>query len=366
MKLKRGKLTAFQMFWLQVFYLGSLRLAAKKIWGKRVQVMRKGILWVLVFLAVAGSVGAAHSAEYTFRIAFIGPEAHGQYIALNEKFKKEVEEATQGRVAVEIYPNAQLGSDRQAIEGVSIGTLEMAAIGGSSILTLDDRLKVMDLPFIFKSSQIAHQAYDQFLTEEFNTYLEPHDLIILYAAELGFRHITNNRQSIVQPEDLQGLKLRTMENPLHVESFKLLGASPTPVAFSELYTALQQGTVDAQENPLSVITTGKLYEVQKYLSLTGHIYSPTMLLVNKTYWEALPDGIRSAIEPILKTTQAFERDILIKQNLAAVEELKENGVQVNDLSFEEKQVFFDRCKPVYDDYIQKYGDSLIQKINALN
>jgi TRAP-type C4-dicarboxylate transport system substrate-binding protein len=156
-----------------------------------------------------------------------------------------------------------------------------------------------------------------------------------------------------------------MENPLHVESFKLLGANPTPVAFSELYTALQQGTVDAQENPLSVITTGKLYEVQKYLSLTGHIYSPTMLLVNKSYWEALPEDIRAIIGGILKETQIFERDILIKQNLAAVEELKAKGVQVNDLTFEEKQVFFDRCKPVYDAYIQKYGDSMIQRINAI-
>jgi tripartite ATP-independent transporter DctP family solute receptor len=329
--------------------------------------MKKGILSmsILVLLALVGVVQGAAAAEYTFRIAFIGPEAHGQYISLNEKFKQEVEEKTEGRVAIEIYPNAQLGSDRQAIEGVSIGTIEMAAIGGSSILTLDDRLKVMDLPFIFKSSQIAHQAYDQFLTEEFNKYLEPHDLIILYAAELGFRHITNNRQPITKPEDLQGLKLRTMENPLHVESFKLLGASPTPVAFSELYTALQQGTVDAQENPLSVITTGKLYEVQKYLSLTGHIYSPTMLLVNKTYWEALSDDLRSLISGILKETQTFERDILIQQNLDAVEELKASGTQVNDLTFEEKQVFFDRCKPVYDSYIQTYGDSLIQRINAL-
>jgi TRAP-type C4-dicarboxylate transport system substrate-binding protein len=150
-----------------------------------------------------------------------------------------------------------------------------------------------------------------------------------------------------------------------VESFKLLGASPTPVAFSELYTALQQGTVDAQENPLSVITTGKLYEVQKYLSLTGHIYSPTMLLVSKSYWEALSADLRTVIDGVLKETQVFERDILIKQNIAAVEELKEWGVQVNDLTFEEKQIFFERCKPVYDAYIQKYGDSLIQRINAI-
>jgi len=321
---------------------------------------------VLLLLAMV-MFGAlpARAAEYTFRIAFIGPESHGQYISLNEKFKADVEKKLNGKVAVQIYPNAQLGSDRQAIEGVSIGTLEMAAIGGSSILPLDDRLKIMDLPFIFKTSQIAHQAYDQFLTEEFNKYLESHDLLILYAAELGFRHITNNRQPISKPDDLKGLKIRTMENPLHVESFRLLGANPTPVAFSELYTALQQGTVDAQENPISVISTGKFYEVQKYLSLTGHIYSPTMLLVNRDYWNRLPQDIRSTLTEILKETQAFEREVLIKQNIDAVEELRGKGVQVNELTIEEKQVFLDRCKPVYDAYVEKYGNSLIQRINEI-
>ncbi|MDR3353914.1 MAG: DctP family TRAP transporter solute-binding subunit [Synergistaceae bacterium] len=331
--------------------------------------MKKMILLLLVvfaFTAFTGTARQASAAEYTFRIAFIGPEAHGQYIALNETFKKQVEEKTKGRVAVEIYPNAQLGSDRQAIEGVSIGTIEMAAIGGSSLLPLDDRLKVMDLPFIFKTSEIAHRAYDEFLTEEFNKILEPHDILILYAAELGFRNITNNRGPIRKPADLAGLKIRTMENPLHVESFKLFGANPTPVAFSELYTALQQGTVDAQENPISVISTGKFYEVQKYLSLTGHIYTPTMLLVKKSYWESLPEDLRSEISVILKETQAIERKIIMDQNTQAVEELKTKGTEVNELTIEDKQAFLDLAKPVYDSYIEKYGDSFIKKINALD
>jgi tripartite ATP-independent transporter DctP family solute receptor len=327
--------------------------------------MKRTALLVLAIFAIIGAAQRASAAEYTFRIAFIGPEAHGQYIALNETFKKQVEERTQGRIEVEIYPNAQLGSDRQAIEGVSIGTIEMAAIGGSSILTLDDRLKIMDLPFIFKTSEIAHRAYDEFLTEEFNKYLEPHDILILYAAELGFRNITNNRGPIKRPEDLSGLKIRTMENPLHVETFKLFGSNPTPVAFSELYTALQQGTVDAQENPISVIATAKLYEVQKYLSLTGHIYTPTMLLVKRSYWDELPEDLRTTVSEILKETQAIERSVIMEQNTRYVEELKEKGIEVNELTAEEKQVFLDLCKPVYDSYSQKYGDSLIDKISAI-
>jgi tripartite ATP-independent transporter DctP family solute receptor len=303
--------------------------------------------------------------EYTIRVAFIGAESHGSYITLNEKFKKEIEERTGGRVKVELYPNAQLGSDRQAIEGISIGTLEMAVVGGSSLLTLDDRMTIMDLPFIFKTREAAHRVYDEFLTAEFNKYLEPHDILILFSGELGYRHITNNRNPIRIPSDLKGLKIRTMENPLHVETFKLLGANPTPVAFSELYTALQQGTVDAEENPIGVIVTSKLYEVQKYTSLTGHIYTTAPFIVSKSYWENLPDDIRKIISDVAEETKPYQRDVIEKQNSEFLGELEKAGVAINDLSPADKQAFADLCKPVYDAYVAKYGDGLIRKIAAV-
>jgi tripartite ATP-independent transporter DctP family solute receptor len=304
----------------------------------------------------------ARAEEYTIRVAFIGAESHGSYITLNEKFKKDIEEKTGGRVKVELYPNAQLGSDRQAIEGISIGTLEMAVVGGSSLLTLDDRMTIMDLPFIFKTREAAHKAYDEFLTEEFNKYLEPHDILILFSGELGYRHITNSRSPIRIPTNLKGLKIRTMENPLHVETFRLLGANPTPVAFSELYTALQQGTVDAQENPIGVIVTSKLFEVQKYASLTGHIYTTAPFIISKSYWEKLPDDIRKIISEVAEETKPYQRDVIEQQNSQFIGELEKAGVEINDLSPDEKQAFIDLCKPVYDAYIAKYGDGMIRKI----
>jgi tripartite ATP-independent transporter DctP family solute receptor len=233
--------------------------------------MKKMFLTLAAVLSFVVLAPLAQAADYTIKIAFIGPESHGQFLELNQYFKPELEKRSNGRVVVEIYPNAQLGSDRQAIEGVSIGTLEMAAIGGSSLLPLDDRITFMDLPFLFNSSEVAYKAYDEFLTEELNKILAPHDITIVSSAELGFRHITNNTGPITKPDDLKNMKLRTMENPIHVKAFRLLGANPTPVAFSELYTALQQGTVDAQENPINVIATAKLHEVQQDMSLTGHI-----------------------------------------------------------------------------------------------
>jgi len=316
-----------------------------------------GVLAVMVFWSAL----PAWSGEYTIRAAFIGAESHGSYIAL-EKFKKDVEEKTGGKVTVELYPNAQLGSDRQAIEGISIGTLEMAVVGGSSLLTLDDRMTIMDLPFIFKTREAAHKAYDEFLTEEFNKYLDRHDILILFSGELGYRHITNSRKSIQKPDDLKGLKIRTMENPLHVETFKLLGANPTPVAFSELYTALQQGTVDAQENPIGVIVTSKLYEVQKFTSLTGHIYTTAPFIVSKSYWNRLPADIRKAISDVAEETKPYQRDVIEKQNAEFLGELDKAGLKINDLSPADKQVFIDLCKPVYDAYIKKYGDGLVKEI----
>lgn len=330
--------------------------------------MKKLIVSAILALCLALTAPLAFAAdpEYTLKIAFIGPESHGQFIGLETFFKPEIEKRSEGRIKVELYPNAQLGSDRQAIEGVSMGTLEMAAIGGSSLLPLDDRIKFMDLPFLFPNGDIAYKAYKQFLTAELNKILEPHDITILSSAELGFRHITNNRGPIVKPEDLNGLKLRTMENPLHMTAFKLMGANPTPVAFSELYTALQQGTVDAQENPVNVIASAKLFEVQKYMSLTGHIYSPAMFIISTSYLNDMPEDLKNIILEVSPLAQQVIHDLLVKQNADEVDTMVKAGLLVNELTEGEKQAFRDLCKPVYDDYIKEYGDELIKKVEAIN
>ncbi len=326
--------------------------------------MKKMLLSLVAVVAFAAAPLAQAAPEYTIKIAFIGPESHGQFLELNNYFKPELEKRSGGKVVVEIYPNAQLGSDRQAIEGVSIGTLEMAAIGGSSLLSLDDRITFMDLPFLFTDGEVAYRAYDEFLTDELNKILAPHDITIVSSAELGFRHITNNRGPITKPDDLKGMKLRTMENPIHVKAFRLLGANPTPVAFSELYTALQQGTVDAQENPINVIATAKLHEVQKYLSLTGHIYSPAMVIISTSYLEDLPADIRTALLECAKEYQRRVQKVLQSQNEELLAQIK-TDTEVNDLTAEQKKVFRDMVQPVYDDYIKAHGDALIKRVQAM-
>ncbi len=160
------------------------------------------------------------------------------------------------------------------------------------------------------------------------------------------------------------MKLRTMENPIHVKAFRLLGANPTPVAFSELYTALQQGTVDAQENPINVIATAKLHEVQKYLSLTGHIYSPAMVIISTSYLEDLPADIRTALLECAKEYQRRVQKVLQSQNEELLAQIK-TDTEVNDLTAEQKKVFRDMVQPVYDDYIKAHGDALIKRVQAM-
>jgi tripartite ATP-independent transporter DctP family solute receptor len=212
---------------------------------------------------------------------------------------------------------------------------------------------------------VAYKAYNQFLTAELNKILEPHDITILSSAELGFRHITNNRGPITKAADMNGLKLRTMENPLHMTAFKLMGANPTPVAFSELYTALQQGTVDAQENPVNVIASAKLFEVQKYMSLTGHIYSPAMYIISTSFLNDMPEDLRKIIVDVSPEAQQVIHDLLVKQNQEEVDKMVAAGLQVNDLTPEEKKAFRDLCQPIYDDYIKEYGDALIKQVEAI-
>jgi tripartite ATP-independent transporter DctP family solute receptor len=324
-----------------------------------VKATQHAVLWVLV--AVMFLSAPAQAAQYTIRVAFPGNEAHGSFIAL-ERFKQGIEERTDGRVRVDLFPNSQLGSDRHVIESMSIGTLEMVVTGATSLLVLDDRLMFIDLPFLFPTYEIAFRAYDEYLVTEVNRILEAHDIYVMFFGALGYRHITNNRGPIRTPDDLSGIKIRTTENPLHVETFRLFGANPTPVAFAELYTALQQGTVDAQENTISVMFTSRLFEAQRYLSLTGHSYSTAPFMINRSFLENLPADIRTIILEVAQETKPFQREIIEQQNAQFVEEIVQAGLQLNELSQEDRQAFVELSQPLFDAYIQRHGGELLDRI----
>lgn len=308
---------------------------------------------------------AAPEQPIKIKLAYVVPETQSTHIGAVE-FKKYVEEKSGGKLAVELYPNGQLGSDRQAIEGVSLGTIEMTIPAVAPLSGFEKKFMVFDLPFLFKDREAAYKALDGELGQKLLETLPPLGLRGLAYGENGFRNITNNKGPIYEPKDLKGMKIRTMENPVHMEAFRLLGANPTPMAFGELYTALQQGTVDAQENPISLIYTTKFYEVQKYVSKTGHVYAATLVLINDKFFTSLPADLQKVLSDGAVVFRDFQRQLAAQQDTEWVDKLKEAGMQVNDLTPEQKQKFIEATLPVYDKFAPEIGADLIELAKAAN
>lgn len=203
--------------------------------------MKKSVTCMLVsIIALALLVGSAYAAPVKMKVAYVVPETQSTHIAAEKYFKPYVEKHSKGQIIVELYPNGQLGGDRQAIEAVGLGTVQMTIPAVAVLSGFEPRFQVFDLPFLFNSKKEVYKALDGPLGSKLNAMLPPLGLKNLAYAENGFRMITNNRGPITKPADLAGLKIRTMENPIHMATFKALGANPTPMSFGELYTALQR------------------------------------------------------------------------------------------------------------------------------
>lgn len=300
--------------------------------------------------------------EYLIRVAHVLPTEHATHITLEEVFKKEVEEKSGGKIKVELYPNGQLGGDRQTIEALNLGTIEMCVPGGTVLSGFVEDFMVLDLPFLFKTKEDAFEVFDGEVGDTLNAKLEEIGIVNLGYGENGYRHVTNNIKPIMSPTDLSGIKIRTMENPIHMASFKAFGANPTPISFNELFTALQQKTVDAQENPIAIIYTAKLYEVQKYLSLTGHVYTNCPYLISKSFLEGLPNDLQQVVRDAAEKTMVEQRKMTNKQEQELISKLKENGMIINELTPEQKEEFIKAAEPVYEDFIGDHGSELLDKI----
>lgn len=337
--------------------------------------IRKLICTVLIFLLMFGIAacggdktnGKIGSEEKTYliRVGHTLQETTPSHIMFQDGFKKYVEEKSEGRIKVEIYANSALGDERKMIEAAQLGTLEMAYTTTAVLANFDKKFLVFDLPFLFNDSNIARQAVDGELGDAVAENLGDVKLKFLGYAENGFRNITNNKKPIHTPADLKGIKIRTMENPIHMRSFELMGASPTPMAFTELYTGLQQGTVDAQENPVFLIYASKFQDVQKYLSLTGHVYAPGVTVMNSTYWDSLPADLQQIVQDGIYLARDMQRDLLDVQNAKDLEELKK-VMEVNELTPEEKAQFVEITKPVYDELAAEIGQDIVNLAKAAN
>ncbi len=328
--------------------------------------MRKDVSFTLIFLfiltmALSGGFGAERaSAEgtITLKVGHMQELTHPYQLGL-EKFAQLVSQKTGGKVAIQIFPNSQLGNAREMIEGLQQGSLDMALLATAPLATISNEFLIFDLPFIFQSQSQAYKVLDGPIGITIMESLEKKGIKGLAYWENGFRHLTNSKRPINKPDDVKGLKIRTMENKLHMASFRILGAEPTPMAFSDLYTALKQRLMDAQENPLSVIWTANFFEVQKYLALTGHFYSAAPLLISKATFGRMPKEIQEAIQDAAYEARDYERGIVKDMEDEVLAKLKAKGMIITT---PDKVAFLKAMQPVYTQFEKEIGQDLIKKV----
>ncbi|MEL3970851.1 DctP family TRAP transporter solute-binding subunit [Rossellomorea oryzaecorticis] len=329
------------------------------------------LLMAVLMMAACGRPSTSSGSEgegetYTIRIAHLVPEEQSSHVAA-EMFKEKLEKESDGRIKVELYPNGQLyGSDREAIEAVQLGNIEMTIPAVAPLASFNEKFMVFDLPFLFNNNEAAYKALDGELGQELMKDLEENNIKGLVFGENGFRHMSNNKGPIESPEDIEGQKFRTLENPLHTDTFKAFGANASPFAFGELYTALQQGTYDAMECPVSLYYTNKFYEVQDYLSMTGHVYAATALLMNNDFYNELPEDLQKLVTEASEEYREEQRGLAQKQDVEFLKKLKESGMEVNELTDEQRDEFRDAASSVYDKYVDRIGQDLVDKALEAN
>lgn len=296
----------------------------------------------------------------TISIGHINPETdEAQFHQGILKFIEIVEEKTNGSVKFEVYPGGELGGEREMIESTQLGTLDMVVTSTGPLGNFADKTLALDFPFLFKDREHAYRVLDGEIGDEINQQIAENGMYNLAWWETGFRQITNNSREIKTPADLTGLKIRTMENPVHLFAFEHYGAAPTPMAFTELYTGLEQGVVDGQENPLTVIVPNKLQEVQKYLSISNHVYSPGAVLINKEKFDSFSPELQKILTEAAQEAKVFERQFIADLEDQLISGLKEEGVIVTEQI--DYDAFLEATQAVYKEYESEYGE-LINKI----
>ena len=288
----------------------------------------------------------------------VAPNSH-YGVAINT-FAREVERRTNGRYKVQTFYSAALGAERESVEGVQLGTLDLTLTSTGPLPNFVPEVAILDIPFLFRDYTHARAVLDGPIGQELLAKFPAKGMVGLAWSENGFRHMTNSKRPVNVPEDLKGLKMRTMENPIHIEAYRQFGILPTPMAFTEVFTALQQGTVDGQENPLSVITAAKLDQVQKYLSLTGHVYSPAVFLMNKAQWDKLSDADKQAFMDAAREGVKADRARVDDDERRAVADLRGRGMTVAENV--DKAKFQSALDPVYGDFARRFGQSNIDRI----
>ncbi|MDO6442898.1 TRAP transporter substrate-binding protein [Marinobacter sp. 2_MG-2023] len=318
-----------------------------------------------ISLALASTAFASDFTDMdpvTLRLAHVVNEQDGFHIAA-VKFQDLVAERTEGAVSIELYPNASLGDERTLLEGMQIGTVDMGVITNGPVANFVEEMAVFELPFLFPSPQAAYEVLDGPIGQELLDKLSEVNLKGLAYAERGFRNLTNSERPVNTPEDLDGLRIRVMENPVYVDTFRALGANAIPMAWTEALTAMQQGTIDGQENPVNVVHSFKLNETQNYMTLSRHTYAPAIFVMGMPAWNKLPEAAQDVLSQAAQEAAEHERQVNAEMASKQLEELRAAGMQINDEP--DIKAFQSAVKPVYEQYGKEFGDYLPRIQEAL-
>ncbi len=312
----------------------------------------------LLSILVASCVLAASALAVDIKLAHVVNEKDTFHMTAL-KFKELVEKYTNGSVTVTIYPNATLGDERTLLERMKMGIVQAGIITGGPIINFVPRFGAIDLPFLFRDPAHAYAVLDGPIGQSLFADMEKQGWKGLAYAERGFRNLTNSKKPVESPEDIKGLKIRVMQNPVYVDSFKALGANAVPMAWTEALTGLQQGTIDGQENPLNVIVSFKLNESQKYMTITRHAYAPAPILMSMITWKKLKKTEQDAVLRAAKEAADYERAFDNESEAQWLKDLQTKGMIV---STPDLAPFRAAVKPVYEAYSDKYGKDFIDSI----
>lgn len=324
---------------------------------------RRTFIVAMAALLPLATVQAAEISERTIKFAFQNNKGHPQEMGA-QKFAELVGAKSGGKIKVKLFPGGQLGGDVQTISAVQGGTIEMSVLNSGILQSLSREFAVFDFPFLFANPAEADAVTDGAFGRGLHAKLAEKNLIGLGFWDLGFRNITNSKHPITKVEDIAGLKLRVIQSPIYVDMFSALGANPTPLAWPEVYSALEQKAVDGQENPNTTIRSAKLNEVQKHLAQTRHVYNPQSLIFSKKLWDKLSADEKKIIADAATEATAYERQVSRQQASEAIEELKKSGMQVTEIAPAELQRMRDKVKPVIDKYSAQVGPDTVKALYA--
>jgi tripartite ATP-independent transporter DctP family solute receptor len=303
----------------------------------------------------------ANADELSLKFGHVGAPGSLFEASANE-FAKCSNEALSGKAKVQTFGSSQLGKDKELLQKLKLGQITFS-LPSSVMSSVSDEFGVFEMPYIIKDRDHMKRVQAE-LGDTFQKAAQAKGYRILGYFENGFRHITNNVRAVEKPEDLAGVKLRTPKGAWRVKMFKLYGANPTPMAFSEVFTALQTGVIDGQENPYAQIASAKFQEVQKYLSITGHVYTPAYVLVSDKHFAKLPEDVQAGLEKCAADTQDFvyETAARLEEELLAV--IKSAGVEVNNA---DNDAFIEASKPIYDEFSESVegGKELVETVQRL-